>query len=97
MRSDQGNIQANEMEQEMEQGDTEQQAPPENVASTSTRPRRRRERVPASNDDIMASIMEQDERMQAMQNNQNQMMQLMLAMQTQQQKYNERTSVGLRD
>ena len=38
----------------------------------------------------MAAIMEQDERMQAMQNNQNAMLQLFLAMQTRQQEYDKR-------
>ena len=61
-RNDQGNVQVDEMEQ----GDSEQQAPPENLASTSTRSRRRRERQSASNDDVMDAIMEQDERMQSM-------------------------------
>ena len=40
----------------------------------------------------MVAIMQQDEREKAMHNNQNEMMQLMLAMQTQQQEYDERNA-----
>ena len=56
VQNNQGNAQADEMEREMEEGDAQQQAPSENVVSTSMRTRRRRERVSASNDDIMVAI-----------------------------------------